>query len=60
MLDNIFEDAKKHLNKNGKLYVVSVSKLKNFINKSFQRIFGNYKKIANNNKYTVSLAENRI
>lgn len=58
VLTELFEDTKKHLNSKGKIYVVTVSKLKVFIQKEFKRIFGNYTKIANDNMYTVSLAFN--
>lgn len=52
----IIEDAKNHLAKNGKLYVVTVSALQPFVKREFERVFGNYAKIAHNNLYSVSEA----
>ena len=51
-----FKDAKEHLVKNGKLYVVTVNKVQPFVRRSFNEIFGNYKKVEMSNMHTVSLA----
>lgn len=52
----IIEDAKNHLAKNGRFCVVTVSALKPFVKREFEKVFGNYIKIAHNNLYTVSEA----
>ena len=59
MLCWIINDAKNHLKPGGRLCVVTVSKLRNFVKRQFKETFGNYKKIAKNKMYTVSLAEKR-
>lgn len=51
----IFE-AKEHLKPNGKLYVVTISGLREFIKRTFKECFGSYEKSAQNGTYTVSLA----
>ncbi|MCX6807431.1 MAG: methyltransferase [Patescibacteria group bacterium] len=56
MLRIIFKDAKKHLEKNGRLYVVTVSKLSKFIKRELEDIFGNYTNVNHNCMYTVSVA----
>lgn len=40
-----FKDAKHFLKKNGRLYVVTIAGLKEFIKRNFIETFGNYKKI---------------
>jgi 16S rRNA G1207 methylase RsmC len=52
----ILEDSKKHLKPGGKLYVVTISGLKEFIKRNFKNIFGNYEKLVQNKTYTVALA----
>ncbi|MGI8689928.1 MAG: class I SAM-dependent methyltransferase [Thermomicrobiales bacterium] len=52
----IFADAKAHLKPGGKLYVVTISRLREFIKRSFMGTFGNYDKLAQNKTYTVSVA----
>ena len=56
MLEWMLQDAKNHLKNNGKLYVVTVSKLGKFIKREFENIFGNWEKVAHNKMHTISLA----
>ncbi|MFC1617691.1 class I SAM-dependent methyltransferase [Patescibacteria group bacterium] len=56
MMYLMITDAKKHLKKNGKLYVVVISGLKDYIKRNFREVFGNYKKIQQGKKYTVAVA----
>ena len=51
-----FNDAEKYLKKNGRLYVVSIAGLKEFIKRNFIETFGNYKKIKQRKTHTVSMA----
>lgn len=57
---DIFEEFAKgaftHLRPEGKLYFVTQSRLKNAVKRVFEKIFGNYKIVDRNSKYTVSLA----
>jgi 16S rRNA (guanine1207-N2)-methyltransferase len=57
MLLIILNDAMRHLVKGGKLYVVTVTGLKEFMKRNFKEVFGNYKKLAQSKGYVVGLAE---
>lgn len=59
MLAWILRDAKAHLKANGQLYLVTVSKLRRFIKRQLEDIFGNYEKKAGNNMYAVSYARKK-
>lgn len=56
MLRVIMNDVEKRLDTGGRFYVVTVARLKPFIKREFEAIFGNYEKAAHNSKYVVSLA----
>jgi len=51
-----FSDAYRQLNSNGKVYVVTLNGLRNYIKRTFNEIFGNYKKLKQGKNYTVSMA----
>ncbi len=58
IIDTIsYQDAKSHLTEDGKLYVVTVSRLREFIKRHFQGIFGNYTKLVQGKTHTVALAQ---
>lgn len=52
----LLEDAKKHLKPGGRIYVVTISGLREFIKRNFQEVFGNYEKVKQGRNYTVGLA----
>jgi 16S rRNA (guanine1207-N2)-methyltransferase len=52
----MLEDAKKHLKEDGRIYVVTISGLRDFIRKNFMEVFGNYKKVKQGKAYTVAMA----
>ena len=52
----LLSDAKKHLNKHGRLYVVTIAGIRAFIKRNFMEVFGNYKKVKQGKSYTVALA----
>ena len=54
----IFKDAKKYLRPGGKIYVVTIAGLKDFIKREFMETFGNYKKLEQNKNYVVASAVN--
>lgn len=58
MLYIILSDAKKHLKKEGKLYVVTIAGLREFIKRNFKEIFGNYEKIKQGREHAVHLGIN--
>lgn len=52
----LLNDAKKHLKPGGRIYVVTISGLREFIKRNFQETFGNYEKVKQGRSYTVGLA----
>ncbi len=51
----MFTDAYDYLKPGGRIYVVAISALRQFIKRSFLDIFGNYDKVKQGSKYTVSM-----
>ena len=49
-------DAAQHLEKNGRIYVVTISGIRKYIERSFKEVFGNYKKIKQGKTYTIGMA----
>ncbi|MCY4402946.1 MAG: methyltransferase [Candidatus Poribacteria bacterium] len=56
LLQIFFSHAKRHLRQNGKIYVVTISGLREFIKRNFLEVFGNYQKIKQRNTHTVAMA----
>lgn len=56
MLTILLEDAKSHLKVGGKLYVVTISGLREYIKRKFKEVFGNYEKLKQGKTYTIALA----
>ncbi|HVZ58623.1 MAG TPA: methyltransferase [Patescibacteria group bacterium] len=52
----LLHDAKEHLKPGGKLYVVTISGLKEYIKRTFQEVFGNYEKLGQSKSYSVAVA----
>ena len=52
----MLNDAKKHLKKGGKLYVVVIAGLKDYIKRNFKEVFGNYEKLKQGKTYMVAVA----
>jgi len=50
------EDAKRHLKPGGRIYVVTISGLREFIKRNFKEFFGNYDKVKQGRAYTVAMA----
>lgn len=53
----MINDSKEHLKRGGKLYVVTISGLKEFIKRNFNEFFGNYKKIRQGKTYSIYMAQ---
>lgn len=51
-----FYDALMSMNSGGRLYVVTISGLRQFIQRAFLEVFGNYEKVKQGQRYTVALA----
>jgi 16S rRNA G1207 methylase RsmC len=56
MLCLILHDAKQRLNHNGKLYVVTINGLRQYMKRNLDEIFGNYQKLKQGKHYTVAMA----
>ena len=50
------KDSKSRLHKDGKLYFITERRIKPFIKREFEQIFGNYEAVAANDTFVVSLA----
>ena len=56
MLSLYMIDAYKYLKPGGRFYVVTISGIRKFIQRSFNEYFGNYKKVKQGKTYTVAMA----
>ena len=52
----LLEDAKAHMKPGGRIYVVTISGLREFIKRNFKECFGNYEKVKQGRAYTVAKA----
>jgi 16S rRNA (guanine1207-N2)-methyltransferase len=53
----MFKDAAIHLAPQGRIYIVVINNLRPFIRRMFLETFGNYKKVAQNDRYSVLMAK---
>jgi 16S rRNA (guanine1207-N2)-methyltransferase len=51
-----FHDAYRQLKDNGRIYVVTINGLRDYIKRAFKNVFGNYKKLKQGKNYTVAMA----
>ena len=56
MMSLMLHDAHRHLNKDGKLYLVTVNGLRQYMKRNLKEVFGNYKKLKQGAAYTIHLA----
>ncbi len=56
LLRQFFEDSKERLNSDGKLIVVTISGLRDYVKRNFDEVFGNYEKLKQGKSYTVAQA----
>ena len=56
LLQIFFTEAKRYLKPNGRIYVVTISGLRQLIKRNFLEIFGNYRKVKQRNTHTVAMA----
>ena len=57
MLTLFLYDALAHLKPGGRLYVVTINGLRQYIKRNFQEVFGNYDKLKQGKSYTVAMAK---
>ncbi|MCU7915586.1 MAG: methyltransferase [Candidatus Thiodiazotropha sp. (ex Gloverina cf. vestifex)] len=56
MLSLILHDARQRLNPGGRLYVVTINGLRQYMKRNLNEVFGNYEKLKQGKTYTVALA----
>jgi len=56
MMSLMLHDAHQHLYQDGKLYLVTVNGLRQYMKRNLKEVFGNYKKIKQGKSYTIHLA----
>ena len=56
MMSLMLHDAHQHLKTDGKLYLVTVNGLRQYMKRNLKEIFGNYKKVKQGKAYTIHLA----
>lgn len=56
LLSLFLVDTWQHLEPGGRFYVVTISGIRRYIERSFKEVFGNYKKIKQGKTYTVAMA----
>ncbi|MEW8689956.1 MAG: methyltransferase [Candidatus Thiodiazotropha endolucinida] len=59
MLSLILHDARQRLKPGGKLYVVTINGLRQYMKRNLNEIFGNYEKLKQGKSYTVASAVNK-
>jgi 16S rRNA G1207 methylase RsmC len=59
LLTLYLHDALARLRLGGRLYLVTITGLRQFIKRNLEEVFGNYKKLKQGRAYTVALAEKR-
>ena len=59
LLTLYLHDALARLRPGGRLYLVTITGLRQFIKRNLEEVFGNYKKLKQGRAYTVALAEKR-
>ena len=56
MMSLMLHDAHQHLKDDGRLYLVTVNGLRQYMKRNLKEIFGNYKKLKQGKSYTIHLA----
>lgn len=56
MLTLFLHDACEQMNSGGRLYVVTITGLRKYMERNFKEVFGNYKKLKQGKHYTVAMA----
>jgi 16S rRNA (guanine1207-N2)-methyltransferase len=57
LLTLLIADAHARLSPGGRLYVVTISGMRRFIERTFEEVFGNYEKVKQGRQHTVSMAQ---
>ena len=57
MMSLMLHDAYQHLKPEGKIYLVTINGLRQYMKRNLQEVFGNYKKVKQGKTYTVAFAQ---
>ncbi|PIE00044.1 MAG: methyltransferase [Thiothrix nivea] len=57
MMTIMLNDARHHLKPGGRLYLVTINGLRDYMKRNLKEIFGHYKKLKQGKNYTISYAE---
>lgn len=57
MMTIMLNDARHHLKPDGRLYLVTINGLREYMKRNLKEVFGNYKKLKQGKNYTISYAE---
>lgn len=57
MMSIMLHDARHHLKPGGRLYLVTINGLRDYMKRNLNEVFGNYKKLKQGKNYTISYAE---
>lgn len=59
MMTILLHDMKQHLKPNGRIYLVTINGLREYMKRNLQEVFGNYSKLKQGKNYTISYSEQR-
>lgn len=59
MMTILLNDMKKHLKPQGRIYLVTINGLREYMKRNLQEVFGNYSKLKQGKNYTISYSEQR-
>ena len=57
MMSIMLHDARHHLKPGGRLYLVTINGLRDYMKRNLKEVFGDYKKLKQGKNYTISYAE---
>lgn len=57
MMTILLHDMKKHLKPNGRIYLVTINGLREYMKRNLQEVLGNYSKLKQGKNYTISYSE---
>ncbi len=59
MMTILLHDMKKHLKPHGRIYLVTINGLREYMKRNLQEVLGNYSKLKQGKNYTISYSEQR-
>ncbi|SKA88756.1 Methyltransferase small domain-containing protein [Thiothrix eikelboomii] len=59
MMTILLQDMNKHLKPGGRIYLVTINGLREYMKRNLQEVFGNYSKLKQGKNYTIAYSERR-